>query len=651
MSSGIVEPQMPGSDDEGRDENEKEKKRQLSRSKLVQRLLAATASLPQFLHVLLHTQAVTVAGTEAVAFLIEKNEQGFGLRVVEHIRPDSSSQEQRQAAVQAFADFVQPCVVQGKDGAIEVQGSGDAEPQYCLVTLLRSEGEVVAVSAVITRCRDQERANQRLQSMLLVAGYFDLYMLKRTSEQSRAIAQSHQHVLQLATSVATSEGFASAAMGLCNELANRAQASRVSLGWVKGNKVKVKALSHTEEFDKKQELIVELEKVMEECYDQEDVVQFEPDGTSSQNVTREAQALSRSQGGNSIISIPLRRKAEIIGVLTLEFAPGQHLGPQAATGLSVAGDLLAPQLYDRYQNDRWLITKMGISAREGVKVAIGPKYWIAKLSIMGGIAAVLFICLFKAPYRVAAHFQFTPEERRFISAPFDGFIETVNVRPADPLIGGKTVLFTLKTDDLKQEQIEARTKANQAEKEFQKYLNDKPPKVAEANIALTQRDEALAQVALLQNKIDRASVKADIDGVVIEGDLKDKIGSAVKLGDQLMVIGQPEKLKGELRVAERDIQDVKAGSVGKLATSAKPFSKFPFKVDRVIQETQAKEGDNYFKVFVEMQDASPDWLPGMEGEARVEVTKKPLVWIWTHRFVDWLSLKVWSSSVTSPFTK
>src|SRR5687767_5246412 len=217
----------------------------MSRSKLVQRLLQASANLPAFLHDLLHTQAVTVAGTEAAAFLIEQAEGGFALRPVAHIRPDNSSQEVRTAAVQAFAELVQPCVAQGKDGAIEIPGSGEVEPQFALVTRLRSEGEVVAVSSVITRCRDVERAQQRLQSMLLVAGYFDLYMLKRTCEQSRSVAQSHQHVLQLATSVATSEGFKSAAMNLCNELATRAGASRVSIGWVKGEHVKVKALSNT----------------------------------------------------------------------------------------------------------------------------------------------------------------------------------------------------------------------------------------------------------------------------------------------------------------------------------------------------------------------------------------------------------------------
>ena len=110
-------------------------------------------------------------------------------------------------------------------------------------------------------------------------------------------------------------------MNFCNELANRAGASRVSLGWLKGENVKVKALSHTEKFDKKQELIVKLTKVMEECLDQEEPVRFDADGTRSENVTREAEALLRTQGNNSVYSLPLRRRSELVGVVTLEFSP------------------------------------------------------------------------------------------------------------------------------------------------------------------------------------------------------------------------------------------------------------------------------------------------------------------------------------------
>ncbi len=172
-----------------------------NRSQLVQRLLDSSSSLPAFVNDLLTTQAVTVAGTEAAGFLIERAQEGLGLRLISHIRPDSSSPETRAAAVNAFQDLIKPCVVQNRDGAIEIGAAADGgEAQFCLVTLLRNEGEVVAVSAVITRCMNTERARQRLMSMQLVAGYFELYTLRRNSDQARLVAQSHQHVLQLATS-------------------------------------------------------------------------------------------------------------------------------------------------------------------------------------------------------------------------------------------------------------------------------------------------------------------------------------------------------------------------------------------------------------------------------------------------------------------
>jgi len=236
VASGIVE------------SNEKESEQanpapspQANRSQLVQRLLNSSNDLPMFVNDLLTTQAVTVAGTEAAGFLLERGaENTVGMRLISHIRPDSSSPETRAAAVNAFQDLIRPCLAQNRDGAIEIGAPADGgEAQFCLVTLLRAEGDVVAVSAVVTRCMNTERARQRLMSMQLVAGYFELYTLRKNSDQSRLVAQSHQHVLQLATSVATAEGFESAAMNLCNELATRSGASRVSLGWLKGRNIKI----------------------------------------------------------------------------------------------------------------------------------------------------------------------------------------------------------------------------------------------------------------------------------------------------------------------------------------------------------------------------------------------------------------------------
>src|SRR5262245_50924083 len=126
----------------------------MSRNKLVQRLLAAGSNLPAFVADLITTQAVVVAGTEAAAFLLQAGEDNTAhLKTIAHIRPDNSPADIRQQALQAFQEIVTPCLEQNKNGAILIEGTeGVGEPQFCLVTLLRNEGNVVACSAVITRC-------------------------------------------------------------------------------------------------------------------------------------------------------------------------------------------------------------------------------------------------------------------------------------------------------------------------------------------------------------------------------------------------------------------------------------------------------------------------------------------------------------------
>lgn len=650
MASGTVESYEQESEDQ-----QKQKQGEIVRAPLVQRLLDAP-NLPAFVNDLITTQATTVAGTEAAGFLIDRNEEGFSLRMLGHIRPDNSTAEVRKQAIQAFMDLIKPCVQEGKDGAIEIGPSGDlrsAEAQYCLVTLLRAEGEAVAVSAVITRCMNLERARQRLSSMQLVAGYFELFTLRHNADQARLIAQSHQHVLQLATAVATAEGFEAAAMNLCNELANRAGASRVSLGWLKGRNIRVRALSHTEEFDKKQELIKQLEKVMEECADQEEFVHYDPYGKSTENVTREAQALSRAQNGNIVLSLPLRQRAEVCGVVTLEFLPNTKLGPHVAHGLAVAVELLAPQLYDRFQNDRWLITKTGISIKHGVEMLTGPKYTLAKVIIVA--AAILLFVLFQPfwipMYHVSAPFTFEAPNKYVVSAPFEAKLLDVGkdangmpLRPGDKVKKGQ-LLAQLDDFEMARQELDALNQEGEAEQEEMRYRGT-PGKLADALAAHDRAMSAKAKAELFEYQKNHCRIVAATDGTILKGDLSEKRGSRLQLGENLFEITPDGKLRINLSVAERDIQDVKVGAVGHLATDALPMNSFPFKVTRIIPLGDAKEGSNIFVVYGEADPSglagkTPAWLPGMAGEARIDVEHKTIIWIWTHRLLDFLRLKLW----------
>ncbi|HRK31211.1 MAG TPA: HlyD family efflux transporter periplasmic adaptor subunit, partial [Tepidisphaeraceae bacterium] len=623
----------------------------LSRVGMLQKAIQNAPDLPQFLHELIYLQAVTVAGTEAAAFLVRPGEQsGFLLELQDHIRPDSSSPEQKDAAVQAFKEIALPCVQQGKDGAIEVDAAdASGEIQYCLVTLLRNEqNAIVAVTAVITRCRDLQRAQQRLDSMRLVAGYFDIFLIRRKLEHVAVQAKTHQDVLQFSSSFATADGFTAAAMGLCNELATRTGAARVSIGWQRFRNIRLKAMSHTENFDRKQELSVMIEKVMDECADQEGPVHYEADGTGSENITRMAQQLSRAEGGATILSLPMRRSGDVKGVLSLEFHPGTKLNPAAMNGLVVAAELLSPQLHDRYEVDRWWITKTVLAVGNVGKMVVGPKHRLGVLISMLVIGLILFVCLYKPMYSVTAPFTFVSNDKRIMSAPYEGVLAKVHFKSGDSFKKGD-VLAQMQTFDYEQQQIAKEREAEGKFREASKLRGE--GKIADAIASEIMGKAAEAYALAYKSKVEQGRIVAPFDGQILKGNLWDKQGTVIKMGDEVFTIGvvDPDALEVEMLVHERDIQEVTLAQkvngkeTGELATTSLPDTKIPFEIIRKVPLSESKDNKNVFRVYAKVTGpASSDWLPGMAGEAKINIEPRSLIWQGTHRFVDWVKMKAWT---------
>ena len=651
--ASVAHPHAQQPEEQQRDEDQKKQEKRIARARLVQRLVANDGNLPEFMHDLITTQAVVVAGTEAAAFLLEgQNSEGKPeLRTVAHVRPDNSEDAVRRQAIMAFREIVTQCIAGDKDGALRVAaGTDEIDPQFCLVTLLRNEDRVVAATAVITRCKDESRALQRLSTMQLVAGYFDFFLLKRQNEQSRQVAKTHQDVFQFASTVATAENFHASVAGLCNELATRTGAARVAVGWVKGKHVKLQGISHTEEFDKKQELSVQLVKVMEECLDQDEFTQFDPAGASTDNVTREAMTLSQMEGGNRVASLPLRKGDKITGIMTLEFPPEKPSTPQESTALAVTAELLAPQLYDRYQNDRYLITKTGLSVRDNTKKIFGLRtHTLAKVLVAAAIGLIAFLVLFSPMYRVSAPFSFVSTQQRIVDSPYQGQIHDVFVDVGETVTAGQP-LVQLDTEELEDQRLIALSQANQAQREANVLLarfrsGEDPTAQAQYQAKLEEQQRYEREAALLQKQIDKSTLKAPMDGVVLQVpgqlDLKERIGSTVDIGEQLLLVGDPSSLELQVFVADRDIQDVWLGQEGTLATAASPDVKIPVKVTRIVESAQAMQGKNAFTVYAEPLESKDYWRPSGTGEVRLDVREEPLLWQWTHRLVDWVRLKLW----------
>jgi len=81
---------------------------------------------------------------------------------------------------------------------------------------------------------------------------------------------------------------------------------------------------------------------------------------------------------------------------------------------------------------------------------------------------------------------------------------------------------------------------------------------------------------------------------------------------------------------------------GEMALASRPQERFPLRVTRVEPVAVAKDKKNVFMVKAAFSGERQDWWrPGMSGVARIAAGKRSILWILTHRTIDFLRLRLW----------
>ena len=161
-------------------------------------------------------------------------------------------------------------------------------------------------------------------------------------------------------------------------------------------------------------------------------------------------------------------------------------------------------------------------------------------------------------------------------------------------------------------------------------------------VLAAQIHQTEAQLALAEEKLARAALVAPFDGVVVSGDLSRAIGTPVDQGRTLFEIAPLDGFRVVLQVDDRDIARLAAGQRGELVLSSLPDRAMPFTVSSIMPVATQVDGRNVFRVEARVEGMPERLRPGMEGIGKVTVGQSNLLWIWTHRFFDWLRLGLWS---------
>jgi multidrug resistance efflux pump len=161
-------------------------------------------------------------------------------------------------------------------------------------------------------------------------------------------------------------------------------------------------------------------------------------------------------------------------------------------------------------------------------------------------------------------------------------------------------------------------------------------------IAQALSDQAKAHLDMTRLRLQQSSIRAPFDGVIVEGDLRERIGAPIKQGDALFKTTRLEGMYVEGEINQRDVQNVKVKAPGQIAFVTQPKLKYPTVIERVYPAAVTKEAENVFVVRATTEGSPADWWrPGMSGLIKVEAGKRTIFWILTHRTVDFLRLSLW----------
>src|SRR4030042_1812953 len=234
--------------------------------------------------------------------------------------------------------------------------------------------------------------------------------------------------------------FMAAAMTFCNELASRYRCERVSLGWIKGQYVRVQAISHMERFEKKMDAVQALETAMEEALDQdEEILLPRPEGKTF--VIRDHEAFAKEDGSAHLLSIPIRLDDAAVGVATCE-RTGEPFTEAGVRGLRVLCAQAARRLGDLKHHDRWFGARMAAGAQETLAKLVGGEHTFAKAIGVLVFAALAFLFFGQWNSRVEAPFMLKTDDLAYLPAPFDGYIDKAHVKVGD-LVKEGDPLFSL----------------------------------------------------------------------------------------------------------------------------------------------------------------------------------------------------------------
>jgi hypothetical protein len=444
--------------------------------------------------------------------------------------------------------------------------------------------------------------------------------------------------LELVVRVTRHRKFGPASLELVNGMAARLGWTQVFLGWRRGPYVRLRAVSHLDRFERRAENVRLLEAAMEETLDHDAPLQ-DPGGPVDMLAIAHGR-VRQGLGFAAVSSLPLRGQDDSAQAVLLLAHDDPTPPPVPLESLQLAVQLAMPWLADLEEQDRWFGSRWGRRGLRAAERALRIEQLARKALVAAALGLLLYGMFGTWPHRIDATAELVTDRAQILNAPFDGYIDAVQVTAGDTVRQG-AVLATLDRQELLLQESEVRAEIRRLTAEAEKARA--AGQTADVQIALARRAQAQARLERVTFQIDQSRVVAPFDGVVVEGERKELLGAAIRRGDKLFRVARVEGLYVNLYVPESDMRFFNTDASGEIALLSQPETSHRIRIDAVIPVAQVKpQAGNLFAIRAELLDPPESWWrPGMTGLARIDAGDRNIIWLITRRAVDAIRMKLW----------
>ncbi len=406
-------------------------------------------------------------------------------------------------------------------------------------------------------------------------------------------------------------------ISMVTELTRTFQCERVAFAEHQGHYSRVVALSNSASFDDRSNLIQKIAAAMDEAIEQDNALLFPDPGTKL--IQRAHLELARKFGIGSICTLPLIHNNKIFGAISLLRNEESPFDNDTLNLCQQTFSLITPYLALQREQEKNLLFKIGSSIKQQLQKIFGVRHLLLKLASLTAAILLIMSSLIEGDFRVSADAVLEGKIQRVVAAPFSGYLLSASIRAGDTVRQGD-VMASLNDSDMQLQLTKLKGELEKSRREYREAQSTRD--LVKVRVVNAQINQTRAEIELTQQQLDRIHLSAPFDGVVIEGDLTQSLGSPVERGETLFKIAPLEGYRIILKVDESQISYVKQNQTGTLMLPSLSEHHFPLKIEKITVAAKAEDGANIFRVEASLNNATEnnatDLLrPGMQGVGKI----------------------------------